>query len=260
MLLRYLEQKLTFKPTDTDYGGLPALGVSRFRFGRDFGLDLDGAFMDRGSRQAVLFIHGNKHNLTRFSDHYALFAALGLSCMCFDYPGYGQSSGVPSEEALYASARAAYAFATGELGRSPADLIVYGCSMGGAVAIELLQDRPAAALITESTFTNSWAMAQHLYPFLPVWRLLPKRFSNDGRIGSLRLPLGMIHGDADRVVPVSMAHELLQLAPRDTELHVVSGANHVNSVAAGGERVRAFVGAVLRRAGCLPAEAGTGKN
>jgi len=238
VLLRYLEQKLTFKPTDTDYGGLPALGVSRFRFGRDFGLDLDGAFMDRGSRQAVLFIHGNKHNLTRFSDHYALFAALGLSCMCFDYPGYGQSSGAPSEEALYASARAAYAFATGELGRSPADLIVYGCSMGGAVAIELLQDRPAAALITESTFTNSWDMAQHLYPYRPVGPLLPKRFRNDEKASRITVPMLIIHGANDPVVPASMAQKLFDTVSSPKELVIVPGANHIDSLTRGGEKLQ----------------------
>ncbi len=249
MLLRYLERKLTFKPTSTDYGGLPQHALSRFRFGRDFGLDLDGAFSDRGSRHAVLFIHGNRHNLTRFRDHYNLFSSLGLSCMCFDYPGYGRSSGVPSEEGFYASARAAYSFALKELGKEPTDLIVYGCSMGGAVAIELLQSLPAAALITESTFTNSWDMAQHLYPLLPVWRLLPKRFPNDDRIGNIRIPIGMIHGDQDQVVPVSMAHELLKRAPAGTELHVVPGANHVNSVTTGGDEVRAFMMRILKPAG-----------
>ena len=238
VLLRYLEQKLTFKPTATEYGGLSGFNATRFRFGSGFGLDLDGVFVDVGSKPVVLFIHGNKHNLTRFSDHYTLFRELGLSFMSFDYPGYGTSRGVPSEHAAYAAARAAHAHLRNELGRAPHEIIVYGCSMGGAVAIELLQHYPAHSLITESTFTNSWEMAQHLYPLLPVWRMLPKRFPNDERIGKVQAPLLMLHGDADGVVPVHMAHTLFTLAPTGTQLHIIPGANHVNSVAAGGTRLR----------------------
>lgn len=247
MVLRLLEQKLTFKPTRVDYGGLKAFSPQRVRFGHEFGLDLDGAFIDRGASTVVLFIHGNKHNLTRFEDHYALFSELGLSFFCFDYPGYGQSSGSPSEEVLYAAARAALAHLRHSLGAAPNDIVVYGCSMGGAVAIELLQSAPAKALITESTFTNSWEMARHLYPLLPVWRLLPKRFANDERIGKLKMPLYMLHGDADRVVPVSMAHRLFSLAPAGTELQIVPGANHVNSVAVGGAALREALTDYLKR-------------
>ncbi len=247
MVLRLLEQKLTFKPTRVDYGGLTPFSPRRFRFGREFGLDLDGAFVDRGSQAVVLFIHGNKHNLTRFHDHYALFADLGLSFFCFDYPGYGQSAGKPSEQALYAAARAALAHLRHGLGAAPQDVVVYGCSMGGAVAIELLQSEQANALITESTFTNSWEMAQHLYPLLPVWRLLPKRFVNDERIGKLKLPLFMLHGDADGVVPVSMAHRLASLAPAGTELTIVPGANHVDAVAVGGAALRDALSEFLSR-------------
>lgn len=247
MILRYLEQKLTFKPTRADYGGLSRFNPRRLRFGQEFGLDLDGAFIDRGSRSAVLFIHGNKHNLTRFEDHYALFSNLGLSTFCFDYPGYGQSPGAPTEANVYASARAAFSYLNHNVGKAPEEIVVYGCSMGGAVAIELLQHVQAAALVTESTFTNSWEMAQHLYPYLPVWRLLPKRFENDVRIGRLRTPLHMIHGDLDRVVPVRMAHALHARAPVGTTLQIIEGANHVDSVAMGGEPLARTIGEFFQR-------------
>jgi len=246
-VLRYLEQKLTFKPTSADYGGLSPFSPQRLRIGRSFGLDLDAAFVDRGSESAVLFVHGNKHNLTRFEDHYRLFSSLGLSFLSFDYPGYGSSRGHPSEAATYAAARAAYSHLRHERGFAPERIVVYGCSMGGAVAIELLQGAQARALITESTFTNSWDVAQHLYPYLPLWRALPKRFPNDERIGRLTAPLFMLHGDADRVVPVSMAHKLFGLAPQGTELRIVPGANHVNAVAAGGEALKEAISQFLQR-------------
>lgn len=247
VLLKILEQKLTFKPTRNDYGCILPFNPQRFRFGHEFGLDLDGAFVDRGSSLVVLFVHGNKHNLTKFYDHYALFAELGLSFFTFDYPGYGQSSGKPSEDGVYAAARAALAHLRSRLGCASEETIVYGCSMGGAVAIELLQLEQAKALITESTFTNSLEMARYLYPFLPVSRLLPTRFPNDERIGKLKVPLFMLHGDADRIVPVRMAHQLFALAPAGTQLEIVHGANHVNSVTVGGAALRDALSRFLGR-------------
>lgn len=247
MILRFLEQKLTFKPNTLDHGALVGLEYERFRFGHEFGLDLDGIFVDRGSECAVLFIHGNKHNLTRFQEHYGLFVESGLTFMAFDYPGYGQSAGSPSEELLYASARAAYAHITKGRGYEPHRLAVYGCSLGGAVSIELLQARAAACLVTESTFTSSWDMARHLYPYLPIWRLFPNRFRNDLRISSLNVPLLMLHGEDDRVVPSSMGQRLHTLAPTAQHFVTIPGANHVDSLKVGGRNLKAEIAAFILR-------------
>ena len=244
-MLNYLEQRLSFKPTSTDYGGLTRFNAARFRFGGEFGLDLNGAFFGSSSRHAVLFIHGNKHNLTKFAAHYELFSSIGAACLSFDYPGYGASSGTPSEERLYASARAAYSHLRYVLGYAPEQIIVYGCSMGGAVALELLQHVPAAGLITESTFTNSLDMSRYLYPYLPVWKLVPNRFRNDQRMPRLRLPLFMIHGEADLVVPVTMAHQLYALASCEKSLMIVPRATHINSIELGAEPLRAAVASFI---------------
>lgn len=249
-MLKLLEQKLIFKPNAVDHGGLVGLadhGYERFRFGHEFGLDLDGIFVDKGSSCAVLFIHGNKHNLTRFKEHYELFVESGLSFMAFDYPGYGKSTGRPSEELLYTSARAAYAHITKGRGYSSRRLAIYGCSLGGAVSIELLRYQQAACLVTESTFTCSWDMARHLYPYLPIWRLFPNRFTNSARVGSLTVPLFMLHGEDDRVVPCSMGRQLHASAPTAVTFVTVPGANHVNALAAGGANLRAEICAFINR-------------
>jgi len=245
-MLHLLERLLTFKPNTVDHGGLEGLNYTRFRFGHEFGLDLDGIFVDRGSKCAVLFIHGNKHNLTRFREHYQLFVESNLSFMAFDYPGYGQSKGAPSEQLLYVSARAAYAHVTRELGYAEQRIAVYGCSLGGAVALELLQERAAACLVTESTFTCSWEMAQYLYPYLPIWRLFPNRFRNDLRVRSLRVPLLMLHGGADRVVPCSMGLALHSSASTCRKFITVPEANHVNSLLTGGRTVKEQIASFIR--------------
>ena len=105
--------------------------------------------------------------------------------------------------------------------------------MGGAVAIELVQQARVACLITESTFTNTWDMAKHLYPYLPVWPLLPKRFENDRKIANIQVPILMIHGAQDPIVPVRMASELARVAAKPPRLVVIPGADHINSLDVG---------------------------
>jgi fermentation-respiration switch protein FrsA (DUF1100 family) len=213
-------------------------------------MSLDGVFVDNGSDSIVLFTHGNKHNLTKFRAHYDLFAALGQSFFTFDYPGYGRSPGTPSESSVYASAQAAYGYVTKVRGYSPEKIISYGCSMGGAVAIELVQHSQVACLITESTFTNSWEMAKHLYPYLPVWPLLPKRFENDRKVSNISVPILIIHGEQDPIVPVRMASELAQVANASTKVVLIPEANHINSLEVGAaslqSTIRDFIGECVR--------------
>jgi fermentation-respiration switch protein FrsA (DUF1100 family) len=237
--LKALESRLTFKPNAIDHGGLTDMRFERFRLGSEFGLDLDAGFVDNGSSLAVLFLHGNRHNVTRFGDHYRMFNALGWSYLFFDYPGYGKSSGYPTEAGVYAAARAAYSHLRYRRGFAPENILVYGASMGGAVSMELLLNVEARALVTESTFTCTWAMAQYLYPALPVWRFLPNRFRNNERLPLIRIPKLLIHGDKDRVVPVSMAHTLFSLAQDPKRLLIIEGSNHVDCLARGTTQVSA---------------------
>lgn len=233
MILSILEKRLTFKPTRIDHDGLKGITHERVRFGHEFGLDLDGAFSDQGSRSVVLFFHGNRHNITRFREHYNLFSKLEQSFFAFDYPGYGMSAGTPSESAVYASARAAYDFLVSTKGFAPHQIIIYGCSMGGAVAIDLSTTHSIAGLITEATFTNSRDMAKHLYPYLPVWPFLPIRFRNDKKISKVRSPVLIIHGEKDPIVPVSMGTQLLNSTQGNGRLIVVEEADHISCLTHG---------------------------
>jgi pimeloyl-ACP methyl ester carboxylesterase len=245
-VLRLLERTLTFKPSFDDHGGLADIPHERIRFGEDIGMSIDGAFVDNGSTSVILFTHGNRHNITKFREHYRLFTSLGHSFLTFDYPGYGESPGTPSEEDVYASAQAAYQHLTKDRGFNPQQIISYGCSMGGAVAIELVQRERVACLITESTFTNTWEMAKHLYPYFPVWPLLPKRFENDRKVPTIKVPMLIIHGERDPIVPVRMASELARVATSPARLLLIPEANHINSIEVGAatlqSTIRDFIG------------------
>jgi pimeloyl-ACP methyl ester carboxylesterase len=241
-MLSLLEQFLTFKPNKDNHGSLERLRHERIRIGADFGMDLDAAWFPRRSTPVVLFLHGNRHNITRFYDHYALFEALGVSCLTFDYPGYGTSRGTPSESALYASARAAHSYLVHELGYETRHIAVYGCSLGGAVAMELASKVDIGCLVTESTFTNSHEIASFLYPYLPLTRFLKRRFINDSLVTKLQIPKLFIHGAQDNRVPLSMAQTLHSRAREPRQLIVVPDADHVNCVTQGGHQLCVAVG------------------
>lgn len=246
-MLHLLERRLTFKPNAEDHGGLTGIPHTRLTLGHEFGLELDAAFVPGTATSVVLFLHGNRHNLTHFRDHYRLFLEHGLPFLAFDYPGYGRSAGVPSEEGLYAGARAAYTHLIQHYGYTPAQVAVYGLSMGGAVSIELLLSAPAACLITESTFTCSWEMARHLYPLLPIWRLFPNRFNNLERIERLRTPLLMVHAEDDQSVPCEMGRRLYARAKTAEQLITVPGAQHVTTIPTGGAALSARIAEFIHR-------------
>ena len=246
-MLTNIEKWLTFKPDSIDHGALHNRRHNRLRFGAEFGLDLDGVWLPQKSDTAILFIHGNRHNVTKFAEHYDLFETLGLSCFTFDYPGYGLSSGAPSETALYASARAALSYLSTRLHYRPQQVIVYGCSLGGAVAIELTQHSSVAALITESTFTNSHDMGAILFPYMSLWKLLPRRFENDKKIGLITSPTLLIHGAEDPLVPVRMAHELFSLVTAPKYLEIVTHALHTDSLTRGALPLRSAICSFIER-------------
>lgn len=156
----------------------------------------------------------------------AELSRLGMSVLLFDYRGYGGNPGTPSEKGLAADARAAQAW----LAQQPeidADRIVYfGESLGAAVAIELSLQRPPAALVLRSPFTSLSDVGKVHFPWLPVGWLLAERYPSIDRIASLSVPVMVIAGDRDDVVPESLSRKLYDAAPDPKRYLLVPGTGH----------------------------------
>jgi fermentation-respiration switch protein FrsA (DUF1100 family) len=162
----------------------------------------------------LLICHGNAGNLSEFDRpvHYAGLRGLGLSLLAFDYRGYGESGGAPSEEGLYRDADAAYRYLRESRG-VPADRIVlFGHSLGSAVAIELASRVPAAGLIVEGALTSAVDRGQELYPYIPVRRLARSRFGSLDKIGGITIPKLFLHAAGDEVIPLAHGRRLFQAA------------------------------------------------
>jgi fermentation-respiration switch protein FrsA (DUF1100 family) len=181
----------------------------------------------RPSEGALLYCHGNAGNLSmrgealqRWQQH------LRLASLIFDYPGYGRSGGRPSEAGCYAAGDAAYAWLTEQKQVRPGDVILYGGSLGGAVATDLAARRPCRALVVVAAFTSFPDMAQKTFPWLPARWLVRNRFENLRKIATVRVPVFIAHGTADRLVPFSQGERLFAAAPEPKRFFPMPGHDH----------------------------------
>ena len=180
----------------------------------------------------LLYLHGNAGNMAANRDHVLRLRTTGLNVFIIDYRGYGDSTGGPPREKLvYEDAERAWTYLVTERNIPPADIVIYGHSLGGAIAIELAGRHPEArALIVESTLTSIADGARGTrYEYLPIRLILTERFDSISKIGSIRLPKLILHGDADTVLPSRMAKELYDAAPEPKQLAVIAGGGHEDS-------------------------------
>jgi fermentation-respiration switch protein FrsA (DUF1100 family) len=163
----------------------------------------------------LLICHGNAGNLSEFDRpvHYAGLRQVGLNLLAFDYRGYGESEGMLSEAGLYRDADAAYRYLTQDRGVPPGRIIIFGHSLGSAVAVDLASRVPAAGLIVEGALTSVVDRGQELYPYIPVRWLAVSRFSSLEKIGRVTAPKLFLHATHDEVIPLAHGKRLYEMAP-----------------------------------------------
>lgn len=204
----------------------------------------------RPGEPTLLYFHGNGGNLSMRRERFRRFMERGWGVYMMSWRGYSGSGGVPSEAANHADARLAYADLAGS-GVAARDVVIYGESLGTGVAARLALDAPAGGLILDAPFTSIVDIGASQYPFLPVRLLLAHRYETIRIIGGVRLPLLVVHGEADRIVPVEMGRKVFAAAVNAAEprrLVTLPGAGHANHMRFGSfEAMVAFVEAVRQR-------------
>lgn len=190
-----------------------------------------------GARFTVVWFHGNAGNIgDRVHNIGYLHRVLRASVFIFDYRGYGQSQGSRSdlsEEATYRDGQGALAYLGARPDARQTRLVYFGRSLGAAVAVELARTHPPAGLILETAFTTLKDVARVHYPFVPLWFLRTK-YESLHKIPEIRVPLLILHGDRDEVVPLEQAKRLYAAANEPKQLYVIRGADHNNTYVVGG--------------------------
>jgi pimeloyl-ACP methyl ester carboxylesterase len=163
-------------------------------------------------RGAVLLFHGNAGNISHRVEYLPVFHRLGYSAFLVDYRGYGRSTGSPSEAGTYRDALAAWRHLTGTLGVAPGDVVLFGESLGGAVASWLAARHPPRALVLASTFTSATDLGAEIYWFLPVRLISRIGYDNLANLKSIRVPVLIAHSRDDEIVPFSHGERLYAAA------------------------------------------------
>lgn len=233
ILLRLNESRLVYAPGPGRILVPPpaelGLSVERAEIRTDDGLTLVSWLMrsERPDAPWLLICHGNGGNISDAGRpfHYAGLRALGLHLLAFDYRGYGESEGVPTEAGLYRDAEAAYRLLRDSL-QVPADRIfVFGHSLGSAVAVDLASRVPAAGLILDGALTSVIDRGQEIYPFIPVRWIAASRYASIDKIGALAVPKLFLHAEGDDIVPIAHGRRLFAAAPPPKRFVALAGGH-----------------------------------
>jgi len=203
----------------------------------------------------VLYLHGNDGNVSTHMSNVTPLRELGYSVFMIDYRGYGASTGgFPSERGVYDDAQSGWDYLVRERGVSPANLIIYGRSLGGAIGIELALRHPEArGLIVESSFTSIHGLSERdaRYALFPVGPFLNQRFDSIAKVGRLKLPVLYIHGTADTIVPIAMGRALYDATPSARGFIQVHAAGHDDVAALGGAKLSGAIAQFVEDAATL---------
>lgn len=247
MILEFSEKGVVFFP-DPELIGTPGdLGMEyeEVWFTSEDGVKLHGWWVPKEGAPVLLWFHGNGGNIShRLENIKLLLDLVGVSVFIFDYREYGKSEGRISREGTYLDAAAAYRYVA-ETRKIPArNIVLFGRSLGTALATDLAVKNPCRSLILESAYTNSQDMARLYLPFFFDWR--PRvPYDNIGKIGQIKVPLLVIHGEDDEIIPVDMGRRVFAAAPEPKKLYIIPRSHHNDTYLVGGQdyfqRLQAFI-------------------
>ena len=234
-LLMLQERRLIYFPsrvlaaTPADFG----LRAEELSITASDGVALHGWWIGGPGDRVLIWYHGNAGNIgDRLHNARWFVDQLGVAVVLVDYRGYGRSEGTPDEAGVYRDGLAIYdAVAARDV---PArDVVLFGRSLGGAVAIEVALQRAAGAVALESPFRSVPALARQHYWFVPSVAIRTQ-MDNESKIGRVDVPTLVLHGDRDAIVPAAHGRRLFELAGRPAQFHLIEGAGHNDTYFVGG--------------------------
>ena len=181
--------------------------------------------------KTVLFCHGNGGNLTDRDFRLGIFDSLKVNALIFDYRSYGKSSGeIRKEEDLYTDVKAAWNYLAVNKSIPPEKIIVWGRSLGGAMALDVAQGKNVAAVIVEATFFSADDIAKEYYWYLPHKLLLRYHFRGGEKIQNVKAPILIVHSKEDEMIPYRQGEKLFEVAPEPKELFTIKGSHNTDTV------------------------------
>jgi len=226
--IKFLEQKSVFFPNkivkvNPEILHMPFEDVY---FGTKDNLKINGWFIPtEGSKYTILYFHGNAGNLADRLEKIELLKKIGLNIFIIDYRGFGKSQGRPTEKGVYLDADAAYDYLIKDRKIGPDQIVLFGESIGSAVAIELASKVKVRGMILEGAFSKAKDMVNKIYPLLPAF-LFSNMYDSLSKIKNISCPKLFIHSKNDEIVPFKLAQKLFYAAKEPKKLIEVSGEHN----------------------------------
>ncbi|TAK62217.1 MAG: alpha/beta hydrolase [Bacteroidetes bacterium] len=239
ILILFFEHKIVYHPYRYPAGNwntsLFNLPIAECAFRATDNVMLHGWFLRHDTATiTLLWCHGNAGNITHRLEQIRMLRLLKVNIFIFDYRGYGKSEGEPSEQGLYNDALAAFDYLAQQKNVNPQNIVIYGQSLGSAVAIDLATKRSCAGLIVESSFPSARVIAKDMLPWFPLHLLIKSEFNSIEKIKSLTLPLLFIHGEKDDIITIHHGKELFAAANEPKLFFSIPEAGHNDCYFVGG--------------------------
>ena len=234
-----IEDRFIFHPDHVTDRDPSHIGV-RFEdvfFTTQDGLRLHGWFIPhQDARATLVWFHGNAGNISgRLLNIKLLHDRINTNIFIFDYRGYGRSEGTVSEKGTYLDGEAAINYLLGRHEAPARRLILFGRSLGAAVAAEMAIRFASLGLILESPFVSIPEMARAIFPSLPIAWLLQTRYDTMEKVRLVKTPILVLHGDRDATVPFAQGKRVFEIASHPKKFHRIVGASHNDTFLVGGE-------------------------
>jgi len=226
---------ITYTPTDIN------LAFEKIALETADGLKISAWYIPAdGARYTVLFCHGNAGNMTHRLDSINIFNELGLNCLIFDYRGYGNSQGKPTEEGTYLDAMSAWQWLVNKKKVPPDRIIIFGRSLGGSVAANLATKVNPAALVLESAFTSYEDIGKKFYPYMPVRLFAKFHYNTLEYVKNVHCPILFIHSRNDEIVPFEFSLRLYEAAGEPKRFVEITGSHNDGFLFSGKTYIQAW--------------------
>ena len=214
IFLYIFQRNLMYNPNENNYfGDKLEVEIEKVKITTSDNLNLLGWFHNKDLKKfkTIVYFHGNAGKLDNRIYKLNHFKNMDVNFLIIAWRGFSGNKGKPSEKGLYEDGKSTIEFLK-NLGVNEKDIIIYGESLGTGIATEIAQNDKFAGLILETPFTSMIAAAKNFYPYIPVGLLLKDKYKNDKKIKNINIPLLVMHGEADQIVPFWMGKKIYEIA------------------------------------------------
>ena len=230
IILTYIFQRsLLYHPLENNYSGDElTVSVEKVKVKTEDNIELISWYHNKNidKYKTILFLHGNAGTLENRIHKINHFKNMDVNFLIIAWRGFSGNLGQPNEKGLYEDARSAVKWLK-NLGIKESNIIIYGESLGTGVAVEIAQNKNFAGIILESPFTSMIDAGKDKYPFLPVKILLKDKYESDKKIKNIKIPILIMHGKVDKIVPFEMGQKLYELANQPKYSYFSEYDNHM---------------------------------